>query len=134
MAIQRISYSLLQTHYPECPQGWLGLLANILSLIEARYADTGIAFTPAHFTLHNVQQQFGWMRLHYDSVINLDDLVDQAATLSANTCEHCGNAAQLWVYAHNLHAWCAQHRHAHSQSPAEYRHARKHAICARKYA
>lgn len=125
MTTPRISYTLLQAHYPECPQGWLGLLADILSLIEMRYAEAGITYTPAHFTLRNVQQKFGWMRVHYDSIINLDDIIDQAANRSASTCEHCGNAAHLWVHADNLHAWCPQHRHAHSQSPSEYRRTRQ---------
>lgn len=75
--------------------GWNGLIDELATQIEIRYAEQKIALSVETFDLRQVKEKFGELRFYCVSAVPIQDLIQNATLKSTSLCQECGSAGRL---------------------------------------
>lgn len=75
--------------------GWNGLIDELATQIEIRYAEQKIALSVETFDLRQVKEKFGELRFYCVSAVPIQDLIQNATLKSTSLCQECGSAGCL---------------------------------------
>lgn len=75
--------------------GWNGLIDELATQIEMRYAEQKIALSVETLHLRQVKEKFGELRFYCVSAVPIQDLIQNATLKSTWLCQECGSAGCL---------------------------------------
>lgn len=85
---------------PECQDGWFHIIDTLCRRIQGHIDNNKKEFQPV---IAQIKEKFGTLRFYCDYTNEyIDGLISMAESISANTCERCGNPGKLrgygWLY------------------------------------
>jgi hypothetical protein len=95
--------------YPECGDGWRGLLELACARIEAALADGDT------FGALQIKSKYATLRFYWDGALSkkaeteVEEAIDLAEARSACTCEQCGAPGRLFERGDWLMTACGEH-------------------------
>lgn len=101
--------------------GWLEVMSRLLESIEKRYAEAGLELNEKSFSVRQVKEKFGALRVYVTSSIDVQDLKQLAEEESKRICMACGDKGAMVVTGPGwFHVVCDRHKEPGDMDPGEY--------------
>lgn len=100
--------------------GWREVMSRLLASIEKRYKEHGLEISEDRFSVRQVKEKFGALRVYVNCRVDVEDLRQVAESESLKTCMSCGKQGAMVVSGGWFHVVCDQHRERGDLDPGEY--------------